>query len=269
MSWSGWIATWRLHARSRAHRRRRERAVEIVREAAALGVRWVACVSGGKDSIATLAAIQEAGVTMPAVHAWTEINAPEMDRCAREACGALGFDLDEIEPQDDAGRSIDVIEWLRSLPAEWDILDPATMREVQLRIASGNMLVAYQYARGLNGAVTGMRSEESRGRRLNELTRGPIYQIKIDSHWMCNPLELWTARDVFAVAVERGLPIHPHYQALYERFGVSPESPQSRVDSLLVPDTIATRGALVLARVLYPELWSKLVDARPELRRMA
>jgi 3'-phosphoadenosine 5'-phosphosulfate sulfotransferase (PAPS reductase)/FAD synthetase len=266
--WDAWVATWRMHARGGAFRSRLERAARVVQDAVAIeGVRWVACNSGGKDSVALLAVLHAAGVRMPVVHAWCEINAPGMDEVARASCAKLGIELEEIEPQDETGAAIDVFAWLEALPHDQHILEPDLLRHVDRLVASGNMLVAYQYARGFTGAMSGMRAEESKGRRMNRKIRGHTYQLGVDKHWMCNPLGDWTARDVFAAAVAFDLPIHPHYQALFERFGVSPESPASRVDSLLVDDSIAARGALEHARVIYPELWSRLVAARPELRR--
>ena len=93
------------------------------------------------------------------------------------------------------------------------------------------------------------------------------YKEMIDETWMVLPIVDWTARDVFALAVARGLPISEHYRKLLEKFLISPESPASRVDCVLTEDKIVARGAMVHLRVLYPNLWSRLVSLRPELMK--
>lgn len=53
--------------------------------------------------------------------------------------------------------------------------------------------------------VTGVRAEESRGRRIRCRTHGEI------AGGGCAPLAWWTAADVFAHLYARGLPVHPAY----------------------------------------------------------
>ena len=272
-SWDGWLATWRLHARSPAYRRAVSTARAHVREALSLdGVRWVTGVSGGKDSLACLQVVTDEaralGLEVPAVHATNDVSTPEMDRCAVEACAKLGVHLDIVEPIDpEDGCVISVIDWLAESPRE-NPYRSGLIEQILRATSSGSMLHAYTDSRGFTGAFSGMRADESRGRRVNTNARGALYFTRERRAWTCNPLARWSARDVFATLVMCELPIHPYYRALFERFGVSPESPNSRVDSLIVAENVARLGAVTFARTLYPELWSRLVDANPAIARM-
>lgn len=261
MTWESHLATWRLHAQTGFFRHRVRRAVEIAEEGAK-GRKLFAALSGGKDGVAMAGVLVSAGLReMPFVHAHTPLNTPGMEETALACAEKLDLELDIVEPE------IDVWDLLRSLPADISILDERNHLPLRNAIASGNMLVAHQYEHGYDGAMSGMRAEESHGRAMNRALRGHTYQLKIDGSWMCCPIADWSARDVFAWLVHRDLPIHPHYRLLYERFGVSPESRSARVDCMITTDSIAARGAIAQLRSLYPALWGRITSIRPELNR--
>lgn len=261
MNWDGWMATWRLHAATGFFRHRLKRAVEIAEEGAR-GRKLFCALSGGKDGVALAGVLVSAGLReIQCVHCHTPLNTPGMEETAIACAERLELELEIIEPDRDA------FEILDSLPKDISIFDERNNLELRKAIASGNMLVAYQYERGFAGAFSGMRAEESHGRAMNRALRGHTYQLKIDGSWMCCPIADWSARDVFAWLVHRDLPIHPHYRLLLERFGVSPESPGSRVDCVITTDGISGRGATAHLRSLYPALWRKITDIRPELGR--
>ncbi len=259
--WSAWLETWATHAQTGAFRARMDSALDVLSRARAIPGQLFCAVSGGKDSIAVAALLAEAGWRLPCVHCATELNIPDMESVAARACEQLGLELTVAEPE------LDIWEWLRDSYPSQSIMDGGPGLEFRNQFSSGNMLVAAMYAAEYAGSVSGMRAEESRGRRMNRIVRGPIYRQLVDETWMVLPIVDWTARDVFALAVSRGLPISEHYRKLLEKFLISPESPASRVDCVLTEDKITARGAMVHLRVLYPNLWSRLVSLRPELMK--
>lgn len=248
--WSAVVATWRMHATRPAFKRLVTRTMEAAREIDAEGLRLFLALSGGKDSTALAGVLNEAGVDYHAVHVHTEINTPGTRETVDALADHIGFSLDVCEPEDDV----------------WELLaQPVEGKKDPLfdRASSGSLLVAHTYAEEWDGSWTGMRANESRGRTMNARVRGSLYQLVVDQKWIAQPLLWWTAQDVYAYIVTRGLPLHPHYRLAYERCGVTPE--RSRVDCIVTPETVAARGAHAEARVLYPSLWSRIEAARPSL----
>jgi predicted phosphoadenosine phosphosulfate sulfurtransferase len=128
------------------------------------------------------------------------------------------------------------------------------------------MLMMYCEQCGYRGYLTGMRSDESKGRLANRKFRGLSY-LKKDGISVCNPLGDWSAADVWAAVVSNDLPCCHHYQLIYERFGTSPESPTSRVDMVVAPETATVLPLMYITKVLYPDLYERICQARPECRK--
>lgn len=291
MSWSSWESTWRLHATSRGFGRRLERAMADASELINKG-RVFLSMSGGKDSVALAAVIHRAGIRPPCVaHAWSPLNTPGMERCAWDSADRFGLELDSREPDvigsiqwhrlqavngklpksladlvnSIRGNPTNVWELLEAIPTRYQITQDPAARLLKRITASGNMMVAFSYEHGFSGSWLGLRADESRGRLMNRIVRGTIYQSAVDGRWVCAPLADWSARDVYALITTGDWPLCPHYRLLSERLGIPPESPMSRVDCLITDDAIAARGAIAHIRVLYPEIWSRLSRTRPEL----
>jgi 3'-phosphoadenosine 5'-phosphosulfate sulfotransferase (PAPS reductase)/FAD synthetase len=261
------VATWRQHAKTEAYRRAKYQALHAIDEALLhKSRRWMVGLSGGKDSLAMawMLKVHGSASDMTFAHATCEFLCPGMLECSESAGEKLDLRLDIFEP--DWSPYADGWAFLRSLPAAASIYDKSITSELHKRCASGNMLVAYQYANDFTGCFSGVRADESHGRRMNRIMRGTVYRIESDDTVMAQPIVDWKARDVWAAVIESGLEYPAHYRAIYERFGISPESPRSRVDSLFVTERVNTYcGAMHTTRVLYPKLWRQLVDARPEL----
>lgn len=252
-SWGTYTRQLQLHARDRGYRARIAGALQRIRDIDAEGLRLFLAISGGKDSVALAGLLCEAGLQPHGVHVNTDLNTPGTLDTAIAAATELGFALDLYEPTHDV----------------WELLaQPFTDKCDPLfdKASSGTLLVAYTYDHHdrWDGSWTGMRADESRGRAINSRVRGALYQLKSDQKWIAQPMLWLTARDVLAYAHVNRLPIHPHYALAYERLGVSPE--MSRVDCLVTPPGVAALGAHAVARVLYPDLWGRIEEARPALR---
>jgi len=246
---------------SREFHRKLKLAVDIV-DGVSAEHDLLVCVSGGKDSVALAGVVSivadRTGRDFDAAHMSTPLNPPGTEETAIETCSKTGLSLDVREPEKD------VWELLREIPSELSVLDGKGSEMLGLAIASGNMLHAYGKERGIEGVYTGMRAEESKGRRLNERFRGSFYHVE-HRGWTCNPLRGWTAADVFATAISLELPIHPHYRLALEKLGVDPESQRSRVDCIVTNENVTSLGAMAVARHLYPKLWRQIAEIRPEI----
>lgn len=259
--WSSWMRTWEAHSRLSRFRRALDSSCATVAGLTRASKLFVA-LSGGKDGVALAGVCKEAGrADLPLVHVYTELNTPGMEDCAKHTARILGMPYSGIQP--DLSPHPDIWHWLRAIHGH--ILHPGPFEQLCRGISVGNMLVAYTYEQRFDGSISGLRAEESKGRRINRRVRGRVYTHKTDGKMIVQPIVDWSARDVFAFCVSRGLPICDHYRLLYEKYGVSPESPGSRVDCLITSDAVAARGALAYARALYPDLWRQIVLTRPEL----
>ncbi len=251
MPWAAVEATWKMHARTAMHRARVAKTIRMIRDIHAEGLKLFFAFSGGKDSTALAGLLEDAGVEAHAVHVHTELNTPGTREHVDVVTDILGMGLDVYEPEESV----------------WDLLaQPVVGGKDPLldRASAGSLLVAYTYEHDLDGSWTGLRADESRGRRMNARVRGALYQLASDGKWIAQPLLWWTAQDVFAYAVTRGLPVHPHYRLAYEVCGVTPE--RARVDCIVTPEGPAAMGAHAVAQRLYSNLWRRVEDARPSLR---
>ncbi len=107
--------------------------------------------------------------------------------------------------------------------------------------------------------LLGMRAEESKARRMCFRVRGLTYPAH--GMLMSNPIGWWTARDVWAYLVSRGIPWHPLYDATTH--GYTRE--QLRNAGWL---SVAAHddGRTAWLRAHYPEQWRQLAAAFPQVR---
>lgn len=266
-TWDGCVRGWWLYAQQPTHKRRVAQAIAIARDGAAKMAasneghgpnrgKGFGAISGGKDSVALAGIMAEAGLEVTYCHASTELNVPGMDTASEETAERLGLTLEVIEPD------VDVWELLRTCDLKRGEHDRSDFYSA---IAAGNMLVQYAYEGGFAGSYSGMRADESRGRKMNFRNRGPTYQYTTDRQWMCSPLAWWSATDVFAFLVSRELPIHPYYKMWTDRFREAPD--HARVDLVITRENVSRNGAMAVVRLFYPDLWRRIVAARPELAR--
>ncbi len=264
-SWSAWLRLWAQHAQTPRFTERVREGIRLCR-AGAEHTPYFASLSGGKDSAAMVGLMVEAGLSdFRCAVAHSSLTTPGSVETAVAVCERYGLSLDGEEPDSDP------FDVLRDLPA--DALSPAFMDRLYRVCGAGNLMVNYAYKSherpdgGFVASFQGLRSDESRGRRMSLATHGAIYQNTVDGLWRVCPLARWTVRDVYAYCVSRGVPIHPFYQRYCDELSGDPEGHGARVDLVVAPDGIAQRGALQPVRRLHPELWARVVKARPEIAR--
>ena len=105
---------------------------------------------------------------------------------------------------------------------------------------------------GVEGSFIGLRSRESKARKINLITRGAVYRKK-NGQWMSTPMYDWNARDVFAYLSLNNVEINPCY--FKNRF----EPPENIRLAWFVPTRIDARlGGEEQLKYYNPDLWKKL-----------
>lgn len=282
--WESYERMWRRHAEGAEFSRKRREAVTIAREGAKRG-RLFNSLSGGKDSVAMSGILVEAGIDVPAVHATTVFNLPDMMETAIATADKIDLALAVIAP-DEIGAAVAAVakrfgvpppapsgkggEWdevdiLRAVPADTNIL--AAYEEIGRHLAAANLLIGHMYREEFEGSFVGIRGEESKSRKKYQNVWGPIHQSAVDQTWQVCPLLGWTGTDVFAYTLVEGLPLHPFYRRVWERFHSREDPARIRVDMALMPERIAGHGALAAIGWAYPAFLGRIIAVRPELRQ--
>lgn len=113
---------------------------------------------------------------------------------------------------------------------------------------------------GYDGALIGIRKQESRGREMSARKRGTLFWAKGYGAWQCWPILYWRADEVWFYIDHHGIPYHPAYDKT--RFA---KREDIRV-SYWAGETARTAGRYVWLRYYYPELFATLAERCPEVK---
>lgn len=296
-SWDTWLKQWKLHSRLSSFRRKLDQARRYLDKTPNGGSGQFLALSGGKDSAACAGLLVEHGMDVPWAYMHTAFNLPDTPTTVAAIGDRFETEVNVAEPAElsthirsacqmfktalPKGPASAWTEWdlLRSFPANVDVLatrpndsterlKAAGARARLLRVvAAGNMLVAYAYATGATGTISGLRAAESKGRRWRAIKWGAHHTYKLDGQTMSCPIQWWSGDDVFAYLVSNEIPIHPYYQAAYEYFNGTTPPEHLRVDLTLVSEEFAARGSLAAIESVYPNHVRQLAAVRPEILR--
>lgn len=232
------------------HKRRVDFSRQLIHEAMALERRNYIAFSGGKDSTVMTHLIKQ---DYPDMEMWsykdifhiTGSKQYMIDLAEKYNWGTIVF----VGPNDQ--EAIDIVAITKVNIC--DTMGP-TFRLNQIFCEC----VAAQEKK-FDGVFMGLRKEESRARTLNYAKRGAMYQRK-DGFWVCNPLSLWKAEDVFAYFLENEIPIFEIYtKCLFTDPG------RIRVDWYL-PGNLARHGCNQWLKYYYPEVFYRLAQIAPEVQ---
>lgn len=199
--------------------------------------RPLVALSGGKDSLVTLAIVRSVLPTVEVL--WTDDELEYAETVAHIERLEREWELDltvRLSPATHAG-------WFRPWSAR-----PYWREPRPDAIASDGVATRkWQAGRGHDLVFTGLRAQESRRRSEHLRLNGPIYRT---SHgWRACPLWDWSADEVWAYIAGRELPYNPVYDRL-ATIGV--ERDKQRVGPLPL-----ARGADLAAG--WPDMWSRLI----------
>jgi len=116
----------------------------------------------------------------------------------------------EQRPGVDIGRcySMAPIDWIVPWTSEPFFRPPEPDMEdfgASIKTAAGSV--------GYGGSFVGLRAEEAMIRELNLRRRGMLYQT-VNGQWHCQPIARWLVDEVWAVIAGMGLPYNPAYDEM-------------------------------------------------------
>lgn len=226
------------------YRGRRERAKAKIRQAFEWSAFPYLALSGGKDSVAMLGLVNDVARKMDRDFlCWLHVSDasfPGTEETAVEACYR-------------AGRKL-VID--RSPVSAFEVIGKQSRQKFGKK---GYFFDSVdRMAEEHDMVFVGVRAAESKRRREACQHQGMIF--KSGKIWKCHPLAYFSIEDVAAAIYEYRMPIHPIYSKL--QAGSLP----IRLGYATALDLVE-KGTVVFLRANYPELFRKLVEACPDVRR--
>lgn len=206
--------------------------------------RPIVAVSGGKDSLATMALVLRLHPTCPLVWSDDELEYPETVAYMTLLRELAGDQLTVV-----CGHATHA-GWFRA----WS-RSPAWRVPLPGSVTIPGLADDWLARQGYDCVFLGTRGSESRQRRAHFARRGLLYQVRRGVPWRCSPIAAWTEDDVWGLIARWRLP----YNAAYDRLracGIARE--RQRVGPLpLVPRAMLLAG--------WPDLLDRL-EARYGIR---
>jgi phosphoadenosine phosphosulfate reductase len=208
--------------------------------------------SGGKDSTAVVEMARRAQPDVPVVWFDSGLEYPENCEYIHKVSRLLNLNLHIIKAEPTA---LDVLV----AGGSWDhqAVRSADIDLHDILIAGPSAQAHTQFGAG---ELTGLRAEESAGRRAL-LATGRGHYSRTDGSEVYAPIWSWSSLDVQAHLIQHGIPENPVYEKL--RALGAPETAQ-RV-GLVVDGNNIENGRYTYLRLGWPDLWSELCKALPRL----
>lgn len=234
-------------------RKKLERSKALVRRALSEHKAPYIAISGGKDSIAMLGIVSDVAREMRCDNllAWAHLSDasyPGTAETIREACRMSGIELVE--------------DW--SPVSAFDVVGQGSKVRFGKRGYFFDAIKRFveEYARDL--AFIGVRAAESHRRRRAVRIHGDLFETHVPCREMvCYPLAHFSVHEVAAAITYYGLPFHPIYSKM-PLTGMGAETECIRLGYVTSLDNLS-HGGLTFLKVNYPDMYGKLIHAKPDL----
>ena len=234
------------HAQTQGFKRRVTQFKELVREAFDLCRKPYLSCSGGKDSIAMLAIVDQVAVELGRDYEiWAHTSNASFP----------GTEETIINAAKKTGRKLTIH---RSPVCAFEVLK--RRKDIHQFGKTGFFFESIKEWNKLGGfdlAFVGVRAEESH--RRMRAAKGHGHLFRSGGEWICNPLCWAKIDDVFAIALTFDYPIHPIYSKHH------PDGIRAIRLGYLTAQDLLHRGNLIFIRDNYPDQYTKIIEARADL----
>lgn len=240
------ILEWKITANTSSHKKlveKTRRLIEDALEKAKFALSW----SAGKDSTAMVHLVRSIDHSIPIMIQYDDCDWPEKRDYAMRVCANQGWKTHDVTPNFSVwGKAIELrIGWEDICSQDHDLTKCGFLKPMD----------EMRKSLGCNGVFLGLRIQESRVRKINLLTRGPLY-LKNDGVFHCCPMWNWKTQDIFAYLASCDIEINPCY--FQNRF----RNPEEIRLAWALPTSIGlSTGDMAHMRHYYPEQFRRLREA--------
>lgn len=251
--WEAWRRECLMWTRTSTHKRRVQAARDDVRRMMDICPDAYVAWSAGKDSTAMAALCAEEGIRGRYMSIKDDLDFPGEVEYLKSVAGQLEIadKLDVVWPP------ISLQKWLE----EHDVRSGEDLHSRQHKFSQDcfySVIDDYRSAAGIPGVYLGLRTRESKGRRMNRWCRGKIYR-KLDTETVCQPIADWAMQDVYGFMFERDIEFLHVYRCV--RFARKPGVVRK---SWWVPGHGVKDGETAWLRHYYPSLYQRLLELFPD-----
>ena len=246
------------HAMSPVHRARVAVAKARLAETVALdpGARlgW----SAGKDSTALAVMCHEIGLSIPAFGEKDDLDYPAEVEYLHALGARFGLPVEILTPE------VSLLQFLKD--ARVSLVNDLHGQTAALSSEHFyGLLRKHRKNAGYNAVILGLRSNESKHRAVNRASHGWIYERKSDGLTISSPIADWEDIDVHAYIASHDIPLMP----LYLCVDPGADALRLRKSWFVAGGGAARHGHYVWLRRWWPDLWEKIADLDPEMRRLS
>lgn len=247
-----WQAYYGLYSYLPEHKSKIEKSRQIIASFLSEHPESYVSWSTGKDSTALLHLALSVKPAIKVMSEKDDMDYPEEMEYLEMMREKYKLNLDVISPA----------EFIWNQISKFDVANDIHSRNTDFSAVYFYDLISdYKRKNNYSGVMLGLRAEESKRRLWNLKKRGSTYFCDRDGDWVCQPIASWTGADVFAYLISNNVPILDVYWKL--KFVESPEQIRK---SWILPGARASSGQVAWLKYYYPELYSKLVQIKPEIR---
>lgn len=241
----GDVIRWKIRAKTAEHKRKIERSISIIQKsnsAEKMVISW----SAGKDSTAMAHLIISIFPETPIMIQFDDCDWPSKRGYVDRIIESQKWKVNFVEPDFSV----------------WDKMKDGDIQNEHFCAQSHSLtkesflkpLKAMQEKLCCDGVYIGLRSDESKNRKIHLKTRGEFYRLK-SGEWRCCPIASWTAEDVFAYLIKNSIEINPCY--LNNKF-LPPE--KIRISWAIPTPESFSRGDMEHIRFYYQKQYQRLKD---------
>lgn len=246
---------YRLHSKLPAFKKRLAKTEDVIQRALSMIKNPYAAISFGKDSMVLMHLLIQHNPDMPMV--WSDRGAeaelPATYPFIEQVRKKYNLNLNIIKPE----MSMFDIYRRYGLPEVNDDIQKTIVTKINLILP----FAKYVQENNIDGYFQGLRADESKGRHKMATKYGQLFERKKDGLIVCNPLLWWTGRDIWAYIIVNDIPYHPEYDNC--RYKSREDVRISNWSGLYM----SRKGRMAELKYYHPELYQKLVQEFPEVRR--